>query len=88
MTGKHHFEDRENSMIQHGRYSGTGPWSDVYVVHALNKKYSIFLPEIILVDEIRYLFISCGYTYSGIEREFSQAQLVYLWDLPRSSPMA
>ena len=58
-----------------------------------NTKYifvikNIFLHEIILVDEIKYLFISCGYTYSGIEREFSQAQLVYLWDLPRPSLMA
>lgn len=37
LTGKHRFEDRENSMIQHGRFSGTGPWTDLYVVHALNK---------------------------------------------------
>ena len=32
LTGKHRFEDRESSTIQHGRYAGIGSWTDVYVV--------------------------------------------------------
>ncbi|XP_044173576.1 aflatoxin B1 aldehyde reductase member 2-like isoform X2 [Acropora millepora] len=47
LTGKHHFEDRENSMIQHGRYSGTGPWSDVYLKRYWKK------PLFKLIDQLK-----------------------------------
>ncbi|XP_068750546.1 aflatoxin B1 aldehyde reductase member 2-like isoform X2 [Montipora capricornis] len=47
LTGKHRFEDRESSTIQHGRYAGTGSWADVYLKRYWKK------PLFNLIDKLR-----------------------------------